>query len=114
MALQDFSTDCTLMTRRAVSAPGGGTVSVWLEDSKFVAAIATVNSLETVLANRSEGKEVYSIYVPRGTQLPLDTYFRNEETGRYMRVTSLSTEVPKISTLRVKEYFGEYVDLLPK
>lgn len=112
MALSDFYVKCTKMEKESVASPSG-TVNIWADGKKFEASIGVSASREAFIASQNTGKEIYSILTDKTTELSHGDYFRNEETGRFIRVTSPGTDAPRISTLSVKRYFGEYVDKLP-
>lgn len=114
MALRNFDTDCILMKRKQIPSPnGGGMVNVWKEGETFRAAISTDTIKENMFAGQLANVLYYSIFVDKDFDLQRDDYFISKLNNRYIRVASLDRVPPKISRLKVRLMYGEYVDKLP-
>lgn len=93
MSLMDeYTVECTLLTKTRVDDPVGGYTIAWVDGTKFSAAWEYVSAPEMTVAEQQGVRRVYRIYVDKTLDLDYHEVFRRSDNSQIYRVTNPGTD----------------------
>lgn len=99
--LDEFTVECTTITRAIVEDATGGYKTDWTDGVGFSAAWEYESAPETLVAEQEGVSRIYRIYVDKTLSLEYHDAFRRNDNGQIYRVTNPGTDrnTPSFSRL---------------
>lgn len=107
--IQSMMEKCAFLNHIRTDDGYGGTKVVWTEGATFQAAIIKNSTTEAQIAQAQGVKELFTVVLPKGTELDYHDAFVRKSDGQVFRVTSNSvdSEAPEASTIRIGKVIAE-------
>ena len=90
--LDEYTTECVLLTKTRQDDPVGGYQTVWTDGARFSAAWEYQSAPEVQVAEQQGVSRVYNIYVDKTLDLDYREVFRRTDNNQIYRVTNPGTD----------------------
>lgn len=105
--LDQYASECVILTKARVDDDVGGYVTTWTEDAHFTPAWEYMSASEVVVAEQQGTNRVYRIYVDKTLDLDYHEVFKRLEDGQVFRVTNPGTDRHTPATSRLNKRLVE-------
>lgn len=111
--LNDAMETVVLIERKRVSDGAGGFITSWIDGPEFDAAITFDSSMQARRAEAEGVTSLYTVTVPKYTELDYHDVFKRVSDGQIFRITSNSDDqkTPKSASFHIRQYTAEEFEL---